>query len=199
MAGWRTERACVPHPCGGSAGARTRDLSIKSRLLYQLSYGPSHGSKPVRGGARAGQPGMKLTHCQPAVRIAPLRCDRTGRRQHESARSERRMRDGERRAAPAPPRPGDDVEVDHARPPAPPVASAERALDCLQPREQRRRCLVAGDQGSGVGEGARRRAERRAGDDRRRAPAEQRERRGDLHTWRPVPPATVRAECDEID
>src|SRR3546814_4233780 len=25
---------------GGSAGTRTRDLSIKSRLLYQLSYGP---------------------------------------------------------------------------------------------------------------------------------------------------------------
>jgi hypothetical protein len=28
---------------GGSAGTRTRDLSIKSRLLYQLSYGPSIG------------------------------------------------------------------------------------------------------------------------------------------------------------
>lgn len=26
---------------GGSAGIRTRDLSIKSRLLYQLSYGPT--------------------------------------------------------------------------------------------------------------------------------------------------------------
>ena len=25
---------------GGSAGIRTRDLSIKSRLLYRLSYGP---------------------------------------------------------------------------------------------------------------------------------------------------------------
>lgn len=26
---------------GGSAGIRTRDLSIKSRLLYRLSYGPT--------------------------------------------------------------------------------------------------------------------------------------------------------------
>src|SRR6185503_10502841 len=33
---------------GGPGGTRTRDLSIKSRLLYRLSYGPTHGRRRVR-------------------------------------------------------------------------------------------------------------------------------------------------------
>src|ERR1700754_2416515 len=39
---------------GGSAGARTRDLSIKSRLLYRLSYGPTPAGSP-RDEGPAGQ------------------------------------------------------------------------------------------------------------------------------------------------
>lgn len=37
---------------GGSAGIRTRDLSIKSRLLYQLSYGPTDAVSLLGAAAR---------------------------------------------------------------------------------------------------------------------------------------------------
>ncbi len=41
---------------GGSAGARTRDLSIKSRLLYRLSYGPDRRRSYGRGGVGSTSP-----------------------------------------------------------------------------------------------------------------------------------------------
>jgi hypothetical protein len=41
---------------GGPGGTRTRDLSIKSRLLYQLSYGPTLAAEDRFSGAGKGFP-----------------------------------------------------------------------------------------------------------------------------------------------
>ena len=81
---------------GGSAGARTRDLSIKSRLLYQLSYGP-----PPSWTAHLVSRLPSVNHlCQLAdrpmgQRIAPLRDQRGEGPQHEAAGAERGVRHGE--------------------------------------------------------------------------------------------------------
>ena len=48
----RSKARFDPDESGGSDGIRTHDLSIKSRLLYRLSYGPDRGPLLWAGIAR---------------------------------------------------------------------------------------------------------------------------------------------------
>ena len=53
---------------GGSAGTRTRDLSIKSRLLYRLSYGPDRRLLLWTGRGRVNRAAHCRTVPRPGIR-----------------------------------------------------------------------------------------------------------------------------------
>src|SRR3546814_8140278 len=80
----------------------------------------------------------------------------------------------------------EDVEIDHARAPAPPAPPPERVFDGLEAAKQGGRIVVALDDCDHIGEAADRRAERGRRHDRRhrRHAADRRQRRRDLRARR---------------
>src|SRR4051812_22599930 len=85
----------------------------------------------MRGPGR-GQSGEELADGAAAQGVAPTGNDLGQRREHEEALPEAWMRDEWARPAPGTFRPEDDVEIEHARPPAFPGAAAEAALHRLE-------------------------------------------------------------------
>ena len=87
-----------------------------------------------------------------AAADAPARSDRGERLKDEFPPLELRMGDSQAARAETTAAPEHEVEVEHARAPAPPGAPAELALDFLQAMKQCCRPGVALDQRDGIGE-----------------------------------------------
>ena len=114
---------------GEPSWIRTSDLLIKSQLLYRLSYGPTSARRlPARGAAGKA---MGEVAGGEAAADPPAGGDRGERAGARSCAGQLRVRNVQRRERNLPPLHSDDVEVEHARAPAPPAAAAEIALDAL--------------------------------------------------------------------
>src|SRR6185437_10374758 len=94
--------------------------------------GPLAWRLPARGAA--GKAIGEVAGGQPAA-DAPARGDCSERAEHEAAVAERGVRDAEAARAPFAAAPQSDVEVEHARAPAPPAPPAESALDRFETRQ----------------------------------------------------------------
>lgn len=188
----------VSREAGGSAGIRTRDLSIKSRLLYRLSYGPT--SRHLGAGAPPVNRVEQRKRRAPRHRIAPMRGHLRQRGQDEATRTILGVRHDKSGARPAAARPEHDVQIDYPRTPALPPPPAEVALDRLQPAQQRLGRFLGRDPRNGVGEAPDRRPQRgRFVDARDRAyPADRRQRRPHLRARAAVAAATVGAKGDDV-
>src|SRR4051812_26364066 len=121
--------------------------------------GPTSRSRT--DGPRRGQPGEELAYRRAAERIAPTRRDLGEGAKHEIAGAKGGVGDGRPRAVPGTAGPEDDVEIEHARPPAAARTAAEGALDPLELGEQSGRIETALDDRGAIGEAAPRRTERR--------------------------------------
>src|SRR4051794_41927079 len=88
-------------------------------------------------GARRGQPRQQLADRGAGQRVAPGGRDLGEQPEHEGAGAEGGMGNDRSGSAPGAFGPEDDVEVEHARPPAAAGAPAETAFDRLQLGEQR--------------------------------------------------------------
>ena len=157
-------RLKLPWRNGGLAGIRTRDLQIKSPLLYRLSYEPdprtAGKAKPLCAGAFPVKTRKQLSYGQMGDRVAPVGRDLDKRGDHEPTGAERGMRDAQGARRPDAARPADDVEIEGPVAPAAARAAAMCALDSFEMCEQGRGREIGFDQGSGVGVAALAGAER---------------------------------------
>jgi hypothetical protein len=120
---------------GGLAGIRTRDLQIKSPLLYQLSYEPTYArweAVPLCAATLLVKPCQQLSRGQMRHRVAPIGGDFAQGREDEAARAEFSMRDGEAGRGPDAAAPRDNVEIKRPIPPTTSGAATVRTFDLIE-------------------------------------------------------------------
>ena len=119
---------------GGLAGIRTRDLQIKSPLLYQLSYEPALRCGKTRAlcaTTLSVKPCQQLPRRQMRHGIAPVGCNLNDRCEHEFSLAKFGMRDRQSRRRPDAAAPPDNIEVKWPIPPTAAGATTCSAFDCF--------------------------------------------------------------------